>query len=293
MKIIANPRAGHGAGVRGLEALGEAARRRGDRIEILATERPGHATRLARRLAGSEPRIGVLGGDGTLSEVAEGVVGSGVEVALLPMGTGNDTARSLGIPRGLDDALELAMTGEARPFDLGHETDRHFVSVLGVGFPAVVADEANGFTWLRGSAAFFVAIVKTVGRLRALPLTIVLDDETLEMDAVAVLVLNTPYTGGGLMMAPEAETDDGRLDVVIVEDIGKLDLMINFPKAYRGRHFEHSSFTVHRTRTVRIEAEESLPKMYDGDLNGATTPLEADVIPGGLRVVTPGVRGGA
>lgn len=286
MKIIANPRAGHGRGVRNLGVLEAAIRRRGFDCEPILTERPGHATDLARELARTESRVGVMGGDGTISEVVEGVVGTDVEVALVPVGTGNDLARSLGVPTGVEEALALALEGDARPIDVGRETDRHFVSVLGVGFPAVVAAEANAITWLHGSPAFFVAVYKALGRLRAVPLVIELEETTLETDCVAVLVLNTPYTGGGLWMAPGARMDDGRLDVVVVTRIGRLDLMVNFPKAYRGRLFDHPAFSLHRSRTVTVRAPESLPKMFDGDLCGST-PLSADVIEGGLRIVAP------
>jgi diacylglycerol kinase (ATP) len=169
---------------------------------------------------------------------------------------------------------------------VGRERDRHFISVLGVVFPALVAAEANRMRFPRGAPAFFVAVYKALHRLRAVPLVIELDEGTLEVDSVAVMVQNTPYTGGGLYMAPTAQVDDGYLDVVVVERISKLDLMFNFPKAYKGRHFEHPSFKLHRTRSVSIRSDETLEKMFDGDICG-TTPVEAHVVPGGIKVVVP------
>lgn len=287
MIVIANPCAGHGRGLRSLERLREAIRRRSLDLEVVPTERPGHATELAREAAGAgTERVAVMGGDGTIAEVANGLVGSGTALAVVPMGTGNDIARSLGIPRDLDGALDVAVRGEVRSIDVGRERDRCFVSVLGVGFPSIVAAEANAIGWLRGSPAFFVAVYKALHRLRSVPLRIVLDGEARELDCVAVMVQNTPYTGGGLKMAPEAVVDDGELDVVIVESIGRLDLMVNFPRVYRGGHFAHPSFTAHRARSVRVETETTLDKMFDGDLCG-TTPLDAEVVPGGLRMVLP------
>lgn len=286
MKIIANPRAGHGKGARNIKALRDAIRRRGlDGVPVL-TERPGHATGIARQLAGSEPRIAVLGGDGTIGEVADALVGTDTELAILSVGTGNDVARSLGLPlNDLDAALDVAFDGRVVQIDVGEERDRHFVSVLGLGFPVIVAEQANR-TRLPGSTAFFVAVYRAMSRLQPVPLVIRLDDRTLEQECVAVMVQNTPYTGGGLHMAPGARVDDGLLDVVVVDGIGKLDLMINFPKIYRGRHLEHASFAVYRTRSVRIDSAIPLPKMFDGDLQGHS-PVEATVLPAALKVVVP------
>lgn len=288
MVIIANPRAGHGKGAGNLERLRGVVRRRGLDGNVVATERPGHATEIARGLAeAGEGRIGVMGGDGTIAEVANALVGSDVELAIVSMGTGNDIARSLKLPlNDLGAALTVAFEGDARSVDVGRERDRAFVSVLGLGFPAVVAAEANRFTWVKGPPAFFAAVYKAIHRLRPVRLVIEMDDETLDMECAAVMIQNTPYTGGGLLMAPGARIDDGLLDVVVVEDIGKLDLMVNFPKVYSGRHFEHASFSLHRTSRVRIESAERLPKMFDGDLCG-WTPVEASVDPGALRVVGP------
>ncbi|MDX1660703.1 MAG: diacylglycerol kinase family lipid kinase [Gemmatimonadota bacterium] len=291
MMVIANPRAGRGRGLRNLERLREAIRRRGVDLDVVETHRPGHATEVAREAAErGDPRIAVLGGDGTISEVVNGLLESETALGILPMGTGNDVARSLAIPRDLDRAIDLAVHGQPRAIDVGRERDRAFVSVLGVGFPSIVAAEANSIGWLRGSPAFFVAVYKALHRLRAIPFRIELDGEVMEMRCVAVLIQNTPYTGGGLQMAPEAVVDDGILDVVIVEEIGRLDLMVNFPRVYRGGHFAHPSFTAHTAREVRVESGEELTKMFDGDLCG-TTPVEAEVVPGGVNLVLPPPRG--
>jgi diacylglycerol kinase (ATP) len=286
MMIIANPQAGHGAGTGNLERLRALIRRRGLDMTAVPTERPGHATELALAFARTNgARMGVMGGDGTISEVVQALAGSSVELAILSVGTGNDVARSLGLPlNDLEAALDVAIDGRPCSIDVGRERDRDFISVMGVVFPALVAYEANHMRFPRGSAAFFVAFYKALHRLRAVPLVIELDDAVLERECIAVMVQNTPYTGGGLHMAPTARVDDGLFDVVIVERMGKLDVMINFPKVYRGRHFEHPSFSLHQSRTVAIRSQEPLEKMFDGDLFG-WTPVEAAVVPGGLQVV--------
>lgn len=286
MKIIANPRAGHGQGEKNIARLERVIRRRGLDLTPILTHHPGHATDIARDLADSgEPRVAIMGGDGSIREVVDALVGTPTELAIVPMGTGNDIARSLGLP--LNDpgaAIEIALNGRARTIDVGREGERHFLSVLGVGFPAIVAEEANRATWLKGSASFFVAVYKALHRLQPHRFVITLDDETLELDSVAVMVQNTPYTGGGLLMAPDALIDDGLFDVVIVDDIGKLDLMVNFPKAYRGRHLEHPSFSLHRSSTVQVSSEVPMRKMLDGDICGSGS-VEVAIVPEGLKIV--------
>ena len=132
MVIIANPRAGHGKGAGNVERLRGAIRRRGLDGRIVVTDRPGHATELARALVeGGERRIAAMGGDGTIGEVANALVGTEVELALISMGTGNDIARSLGLPlNDLPASLILAFEGEAQPVDMGRERDRAFRGLL-------------------------------------------------------------------------------------------------------------------------------------------------------------------
>lgn len=286
MKIIANPRAGRGAGIATIERLETRIRERGLDWEIVRTEHPDHATEIARTLVASgTSRIGVLGGDGSAGETAQSLVGTDTALALFPTGTGNDLARSLGIPRNdIDAAIDVALGGTVRSIDIGRERDRHFVTVMGLVFPSLVAEMANELTWLKGSFAFFAAVYRALHRLRAVPLTIEIDGRREQRECVAILVQNTPFTGGGLLMAPAAEIDDGRLDVVIVDRIGKLELMFHFPRAYRGRHLDHPAFEVHRARTIAIHAAEPLAKMFDGDLCG-TTPVDVTVLPRALKVI--------
>jgi diacylglycerol kinase (ATP) len=286
MKIIANPRAGHGRGEKNVAQLARIIRRRGLDCRPVLTEHPGHATELARCAAeAAEARLVVMGGDGTVGEVVEGLVGSNTELAVVSVGTGNDVARSLGLPlNDIEAGLDVAFGGSVMAIDVGRERDRHFISVLGLGFPTIVAEAANRARWLRGPPAFFISVYKGLYRLRPAHLVIELDDQTLELESVAVMIQNTPYTGGGLHMAPGAQIDDGLLDVVVVDDIGRLDLMLNFPKVYRGKHLDHPSFTLYQSRTVRITSPEPMPKMFDGDVIGSS-PLEAAVVPRSLKVV--------
>ena len=288
MKIIANPKAGHGRAAKNLAKLHTLLKYHEIDYELVETQYPGHATKLARQLADSgTPQVVVMGGDGTIGEVIDGIVQSETGLGVISVGTGNDLARSLGLPyNNLERSLAVVLSGMPRAIDVGWERDRHFISCLGLGFPAVVASESNKMKWLKGPAAFFAAVYKALYRMQSIPMRLTLDEETFDLKCTSVLVQNTPYTGGGLHMAPQAKVDDGYFDVVVVQGIGKLDLMLNFPKVYTGSHLKHPAFSVYRTRSVKIDSPVSLEKMFDGDICG-TPPVDARVLPQRVKITVP------
>ncbi len=286
LQVIANPKAGHGKGLRNIENLKNLLQSQDVENQFFETAAPGEATQIARRLAeAGQDRIVVLGGDGTISEVVNGVFGSDVELGVISVGTGNDVARSLGLPyNNLEASLKIALNGSPKKIDVGEEAGRYFISVLGIGFAATVAAEANKMKLLKGSAAFFAAVYKAIGSLRSFPLSLTLDVRRMNIDCIAVLIQNTCYSGGGLLLAPEAAIDDGLFDVVVVEKINRMDLMFNFPRLYKGSHLEHPKFSVYQAKFVEIESPEPLEKMLDGDIFGKT-PVSAKVADRAVRVV--------
>lgn len=288
MRIIANPRAGRGRGAKELRQLKDLLRRENVPYSLVETQYPGHATELASQFAATEGHpLVVMGGDGTISEVLNGILPSPVELGLISIGTGNDTARSLGLPyNNTAAALEVILSGAPRSIDVGWAEDRFFISTLGVGFPAAVAAAANQLTWLKGRAAFFGSFCKALSRLKAVPLVLTMDGRSLELRCTCVLILNTPYCGGGMLLAPGAKVDDGFFDVVVVSDIGRWDLMLHFPLAYWGRHLKHRHFSVCKCRQIEVQSSFPIRKMFDGDLHGQA-PVHARVLPRATKVITP------
>ena len=287
MKIVANPKAGHGKGARAIKELHLLLGAKEIKYEIFETQYPGHATELAQRLAEKGARrIIILGGDGTISEVVNTTTNSEVELGVISVGTGNDLARSLGLPYNKPEkALEVIFSGKPTKVDVGWEEDRCFISTLGLGFPAIIAQKVNKMKYLKGSPAFFIAAYKTISQLHPIPVRITLDDETLNVNCTSILIQNTRFCGGGLLVAPAARTDDGLFDVVVVNDIGKVDLMMNFPKIYSGRHLKHPKFSLYRSQSVRIDTSTNLSKMFDGDIYGQT-PVNAKVLRGAATIIT-------
>ena len=286
LRVIVNPAAGHGAGRRYLDTLRGLGHEFGLTLTFKLTEFAGHATRLARdAVKEGVERLVVVGGDGTVGEAVNGLANSSLAMGIVAVGTGNDLARSLGLPiHQPARALQIAGTGTRMKMDLGLVGERYFASVLGVGFPAAVAVEANRIRKIRGSAVFLVAMYKALFRMKAFPMKVRMDDGCIESRLTSVVIQNTPYTGGGLLIAPEASLDDGRLDVIAVDDIGRMRLMLNLPKLYLGHHVTHRNFTLTQSERVQIDTEEKLPAMCDGDLFGYT-PLEVSTAREALSVI--------
>lgn len=290
MPLLYNPASGGGRGRLRLRRAEALLAMKGIRTERHATGGPGDAVDLGRAMArDGHAWILVLGGDGTLSEVADGVLQSGRQPALgfLPGGTGNDFLRDFGVT-DLDHAVERIALGTPRPVDAAHASwpggDRHFLNLFGSGFVALAADTCNRRLKWMGSRGYTAAVLWELVRLRNTPTRLELDGRVVEGRFPLVAVCNSIHTGGAMRIAPHARCDDGVLDVMIVEDIGRVELGRVFPKIFDGSHVGHPKVRFERARTVRIEPESPSPLLVDGEVVG-TTPADVQVRPGALRVL--------
>ncbi len=288
MVIIVNPQAGRGRSGRIVEKIEKLCREAGQPTKTFLTSGPGDATELSRKLvAAGHRRVVAMGGDGTIREVGGGLLGSGVELGLIPIGRGNDLARSLNVPINEPSrALRVLQRGRIKEIDVGWDGRECFLSVMGIGYPALVAEQTNQLRWIQGRASFLVSVYKALRRMRVVEVRVTLDDSRLEVGCTSILIHNTPFTGGGLKMAPMARLEDGFFDVVVIDAVGIWDLMLNFPRVYWGRHLSHPSFRHYRSRTVKVSSDSPVPMMRDGDPAG-TLPVEACVLPRALKVIVP------
>jgi YegS/Rv2252/BmrU family lipid kinase len=239
----------------------------------------------------------VVGGDGSVNEVVNGIGDlDPVELAVLPHGTGWDFVRTFGIPKRLDDAIAIALTGDVREVDLGvvafrtwagAEGRAYFANVGSAGISGAIAQRANETSKTLGGkvsyywATFAVFLGWQTGEMR-----VSVDDEIRGGRMIDVLVSNGRYLGGGMMMCPEAEPDDGLFDVMLIGDVTKRDLLFVLPKTYRGNHLPHPKLEILRGRTVTVDADEPLPIEVDGEQPG-TTPARFEIVPGALRLRVP------
>jgi YegS/Rv2252/BmrU family lipid kinase len=239
-----------------------------------------------------------VGGDGTVNEVANGLVGAErAELALITRGTGGDFARTFAIPSKLEDAVRIALAGKTRTIDLGrarYDTwtgpprESYFANIASAGMSGAVAKRTNEATRapLGGKVAYLWSTVAVFGGWRNTQIHVTVDAETRSGPMFDVIVANCRYLAGGMKITPEAEPDDGLFDVLLIGDISKLDLALTMPKIYRGTHLPHPKAELLRGASVVVEAAQPLPVELDGEQPG-TTPVRFDVVPRALRLRVP------
>ena len=298
--FLVNPAAANGSTGRRWPELARRAAALGLQGETWVSERPGHLAELAAEAAAAgATAIVVVGGDGTVHEVVDGLARAGasdrVELGLIPFGTGRDFARSLRIPRRLDDALEVVRGGRVRTVDIGRatyasdngEAVAHFANFAGAGISGAIADRANRTTKAFGGRLSFIwATLAVFTRWQPTEMTVEIDGERREVLLLEALAMNGDYTAGGMWVAPEASLEDGTFDVVLIGDFSKAEFTTTFPKIYRGTHVSHAKVEIVRARELRVDAPSPLPIVLDGEQPG-TTPVRFEVVPGALRVRVP------
>jgi YegS/Rv2252/BmrU family lipid kinase len=297
--FLVNPASDNGATGRRWPEIFRRASIAGLEGDALLSERPGQLGELAREAAlGGAELLVVVGGDGSVNEVANGLVGlpATSELAVIPRGTGWDFARTHGLPRGVDDAVQVALTGEARTVDAGRVTYRAwdgdeaeavFANVASAGMSGAIAQRANETTKaLGGKASYLWATLAVFAGWSASTLRVTVDGEPREGAMFDVIVGLGRYLGGGMKMLPDAVPDDGLFDVLTIGDITKRDLLLTMPKIYRGTHLPHPKAELLRGAVVSIEADEPLPIELDGEQPG-TTPVRFETAPGALRLRVP------
>jgi diacylglycerol kinase (ATP) len=231
-----------------------------------------------------------------VNEIANGISGLDVELAVIPRGTGWDFVRTYGIPRRFDDAVRVALEGRPREIDLGRasyrgwdgsERESLFANIASAGMSGAIAKRANESSKaLGGKVSYLWSTLTVFAGWHNDVVRVAVDGERREGRMHDVVVANGRYFGGGMMIVPEAEPDDGQLDVLLIGDLTKRDLLLTLPKTYRGRHLPHPKAELLRGRTVEIDAPEPLPVELDGEQPG-TTPVRFEIVPRALRLRVP------
>jgi YegS/Rv2252/BmrU family lipid kinase len=297
--VIVNPASGSGKTGRRWPGLDARMRAEGGEFDVEFTREPGHAEHLARTAAaGGAQAVIVVGGDGTLNEVVNGLIADDapirdVAIGILPVGTASDFARAMGMPRdALSAAIHLLRSARPEPLDVGRidcvlggqSSTRYFVNVAGLGFDGEVADRVNRAGKSGGMLTYQIALLQNLGAYQNKHARVTIDGQTREGAMNSVIVANSRYFGGGMFIAPNARWDDGRFDVILLGDFGKLEVVANLPRLYRGTHLTHPKVTELRATEVKVEAHERMFIQAEGELAGEA-PATFRVLPGVLKIL--------
>jgi diacylglycerol kinase (ATP) len=293
LHFILNPAAGSGRAARSIAALQAALEVRGLAFELHLTERAGNGFHLVRSLKNQDPII-VVGGDGTLHEVIGALLhdqdSSQRIVGLIPLGTGDDFARGVGIPLGnIRKALEVIAQGRVKVFDAARMNGRAFLNGFGSGFDALVAASVKktpGF--LPGPLRYLVAILLELIGLKGRRVKVYADGELIhDGEALLIAIMNFIGYGGGLKINPVAVGHDGVLEIIIGGQFNRLGVMNILPKLARGAHLGHPQVHLRQARVIRVEWERPMPAHLDGEPLEPLRVFEAEILPQALRFFVP------
>ncbi len=288
--LIMNPVAGNGFSIGIAEKIGAIIRDEfhGEYL-VLKTEYPSHAEELARKAA-ADPETGIVfavGGDGTVSETARGLAGTGKPFGIIPAGTGNDFIKSVHLPKDPGEAIRYALTHEPRDIDICTVNDSTFLNLFGTGFDVMSLDYADRYKEkMRGMLPYLLGVLQAVFHSGGHRRRITVDGISEEGTYLMITVGNGNCIGGGFAVNPEARPDDGKLDVMIIRNVARWKIPFYLTGLINGRHLRYKVTKHVKADHVLIEGEG-----MRADVDGAVLPMdraEIGVNKGALKLICPG-----
>jgi len=297
-KVIVNPAAGASSTYRRWPRISRLLKHVGLSFDYQYTEGIGHAVELARIAASDGYRYLVaVGGDGTVNEVANGILystnPSSTNLGIVSTGTGSDFVRSVGIPRHYVNACSCLTSPRRALIDVGvveyqrngQTQRRFFVNAAGIGFDASVVEATERFPkYFGGTIPYLGGLMRTLFAYRNKQVVLRIDDRVETACILSVVVANGTHVGGGMFVAPEASLNDSLLDIVAIGDIGKFDLLKSLPMVYKGTHGNHPKVSMEKAARVSVESTERVLVHADGELLGEG-PASFWLTPAALSVV--------
>jgi len=296
-RLIVNPVAGAGKTGKKWPQIRRLLKSIGLHFEHDLTEAPGHAIELAKSAVKKGYELVVsVGGDGTLNEVVNGLYDAGnikeVMLGIIGTGTGSDYIRTIGIPRQHKEACQHLLNPRKLVVDLGvveygsngRMVKRLFVNLAGLGFDAeVVKATTQRFKALGSMPSYLMGLLTTFLFYKNKEVSLKLDGKAEGRKVCTIMMSNGKYGGGSMLVAPQADPTDGLLDVLIIDDLTKPDLLWSLPRIYKGTHLTHPKVTIKRAREIEIQTKQQMSLQADGELLGET-PARFRVLPAALNV---------
>lgn len=290
--LLANPTAGRGHAGQILDAVTARLAASGAAVEQLIGDDAEHALELARKAAADGvDTLVTLGGDGMVHVAVQALAETEVSLGVVPLGTGNDFARALGIPAGDPlAAADLVVRNHPRRIDLGRTGDSWFATVLAAGFDAAVNERANAMRWPHGDLRYTLAALSVIRSWKPVPYRLEIEDATgattvREQEAMLLAIANTESYGGGLRIAAECDPADGLLDAILIKPVSRLEFLRVFPGVRQAKHLTHPAFERICARRITVSAP-GVIAYSDGERLGPL-PLDVECVPSALGVLAP------
>lgn len=293
--FIINPKAGKEKSLELIPFIEEYFKDKAEEFAIRVTEHPGHATELAKEYSSmGKCRIYSVGGDGTVNEIVNGIVGTEASLGVIPTGSGNDFIRSVHSTFDIKDMIISTINGEEKSIDLARANDKYFINISSIGFDAEVVFNADKFKKMRGitgSMAYVISIVYTIFIKKVCNIKIDIDGKKMKLKVILAAIANGKYYGGGILPTPDAKVDDGLFDICMVSDLSRIKMLGLFPKYMKGQHAQLKQVSFYKGKKIYIESEADLCLNIDGEILTAQT-INFEIFEKAIKVVFP-VRVGA
>lgn len=299
--IVVNPNAGNGKGRRDWNRIHDLLNKNKIGRGIKFTERKGHATEFTRQaIAEGFRKIISVGGDGTLNEVVNGAFLQNfcspkeITLAMIPIGTGNDWGRMFGIPLVYEGAIEVIKSGKSMLHDIGVidylngdlKEKRYFINIAGLGFESIVVKKTNRQKdkGKSSKAIYFYNLLSSLISYKNTPAEIIIDGNKISGRIFSVNIGNGRYCGGGMRQTPDAIPDDGLLDITVIREIGRIEIIKSLKLLYDGTILSHPKIDGYRCTNLKISCEPELFIEADGESLGHT-PAEFNIIPSAVNII--------
>ena len=285
--LLVNPASGGGQSLRALPEVIAELDRLGAPHRTVTTRSIEHAAEEAGRAREHGETVAAIGGDGLLRPIAGALKGTGSAVALIPCGRGNDLARVLGIPRDPAQAARLAVEGGERTLDVASVDGTPYLGIASFGFDSDANRIANEAKLIKGDAVYLYAALRALAAWKPAGFEVTVDGTRHAASGYSVAVGNSRSFGGGMLLLPHAELDDGKLDVLLVKEATKLAYLRGLAKVFKGAHLDSPHVELLRGEVIGVSSDRPFVIYADGDPIGAT-PATMRVEPRALRVIGPG-----
>ncbi len=288
--FIINPAAGNGKQMHSIKQIQDFCRMQGWIIETIITKGQGEAVNLARQAARKFEVVVAVGGDGTVNEIAAGLVGTSAVLGILPSGSGNDFALTIGLSKSLKKNLEILRRADTKTIDLGQVNGgRYFINGIGVGFDGEAAGRVRRYLrFVRGFWAYLLAVLRTLATYRFQQVTLSVDGwEVYQGRIFLVATCNGTRYGGGFYVTPMAKIDDGQFDICLVEKTGRWYALRNITKFLKGTHLSMPEVRMFTGHEIVINSEAELSAHVDGEILQKQKRFEIRILSKSLRIVNP------